>query len=101
MLQQLEVDVGAGISDSSPLHPSPTHTLPTLRVSITCATFVPEVGYVLGDACGALWVVQPMTLAVLSHRCMRVCACACVCACVRACVCVRACACVRACVALL
>ena len=79
MLQQLEVDVGAGISDSSPLHPSPTHPLPTLRVSITCATFVPEVGYVLGDACGALWVVQPMTLAVVSHRCV------CVRACVRAC----------------
>jgi hypothetical protein len=66
MLQRLELDIGAGVSDSSPL----SSTLPALHISATCCVFVPEVGYVLADACGALWVVHEMSLAVVSHRCV-------------------------------
>jgi hypothetical protein len=68
MLQRLEVDVGAGISDSSPISPSLSSALPQLRISTTSCVFVPEVGYVLADSCGALWVVHAVSLAVLSHR---------------------------------
>ncbi len=67
MIQRLEIDIGAGVSESSPL-PSSSSALPTLRISATCCVFVPEVGYVLADACGALWVAHAMTLTVVSHR---------------------------------
>ena len=68
MLQRLEVDIGASVIDSSPLRASSSGALPPLRITASCCVFVPEVGYILADACGALWVVHAMTLAVVSHR---------------------------------